>query len=82
VELFVGEKCSDKFRLEFDIHVILLHAANLQHGTDGFTSPPKEGVLRIFFALKNPTASGVPKASTLPLDYRSRYLRKIKVGLA
>jgi hypothetical protein len=27
----------------------LLHAANLLHGTDGFTSPPKEGVLRIFF---------------------------------
>jgi hypothetical protein len=35
----------------------LLHAANLRHGADGFTSPPKEGVLRIFFALKNPTAS-------------------------
>ena len=35
----------------------LLHAANLRHGTDGFTSPPKEGVLRIFSALKNPTAS-------------------------
>jgi len=35
----------------------LLHAANLRHGTDGFTSPLKEGVLRIFFALKNPTAS-------------------------
>ena len=35
----------------------LLHAANLRLGTDGFTSPPKEGVLRIFFALKNPTAS-------------------------
>ena len=34
----------------------LLHAANLRHGTDGFTSPPKEGVLRMFFALKNPTA--------------------------
>jgi hypothetical protein len=26
----------------------LLHAANLRHGTDGFTSPPKECVLRIF----------------------------------
>ena len=26
----------------------LLHAANLRHGTDGFTSPPKEGMLRIF----------------------------------
>ena len=34
----------------------LLHAENLRNGTDGFTSPPKEGVLRIFFALKNPTA--------------------------
>ena len=29
-----------------------LHAANLRHGTDGFTSPPKEGVLRIFSPLK------------------------------
>jgi len=26
----------------------LLHAANLRHGTDGFTFHPKEGVLRIF----------------------------------
>jgi hypothetical protein len=26
----------------------LLHAANLRHWTDGFTSPLKEGVLRIF----------------------------------
>ena len=30
----------------------LLHAAILRHGTDGFTSPPKEGVLRIFSPLK------------------------------
>ena len=39
-----------------DFHVTfrdLLHAVNLRHGTDGFTSPPKEGVLRIFFPLKN-----------------------------
>ena len=35
----------------------LLHAVNLRHGTNGFTSLPKEGVLRIFFSLKNPTAS-------------------------
>jgi len=53
----------------------LIHAANLRHGTDGFTSPPKEGVLRIFSPLKirrlrpglNPR-TWVPKASTLPLD--------------
>ena len=43
-----------------DLHVTfrdLLHAVNLRHGTNGFTSLSKEGVLRIFFALKNPTAS-------------------------
>ena len=57
----------------------LLHAANLRHGTDGFTSPLKEGVLRIFLPLKirrlrpglNPQ-TWVLKASTLPLDHRSR----------
>jgi hypothetical protein len=36
----------------------LLHAANLWHWTHGFTSLPKEGVLRIFFALKNPDDFG------------------------
>jgi len=30
----------------------LLHAANVRYGTDGFTSPPKEGMLRIFFSRK------------------------------
>jgi hypothetical protein len=53
-----------------------------RHGTDGFTSPPKEGVLRIFFARKirglrpglNPR-TWVPKTSTLPLDHRSRYFQ-------
>jgi len=30
----------------------LLRAANQRHGTDGFTFPPKEGVLRIFSPLK------------------------------
>ena len=35
----------------------LLHAANLRHGIDGFTSPPKEGVLRIVFRPKNSTVS-------------------------
>ena len=36
-----------KFRLPHKFRD-LLHAANLRHGTDGFTCPPKEGVLRIF----------------------------------
>ena len=43
-----------------DFHVTfrdLLHVVNLRHGINGFTSLPKEGVLMIFFAQKNPTAS-------------------------
>jgi hypothetical protein len=45
-----------------DFHVAFretLIAVNLRHGTDSFTSLLKEGVLRIIFALKNPTASAV-----------------------
>jgi hypothetical protein len=34
---------------------VLLHAVNLRHGTDGFTSPPNEVVLRIFITRKNPS---------------------------
>jgi hypothetical protein len=40
-----------KFSLNADFHVTfrdLLHAVMPRHGTDGFTSPPKEGMLRIF----------------------------------
>ena len=51
-----------------DFHVTfrhLLHAVNLRYGTDGFTSPQKEGVLRIFFALKNPTTSVGYEAANL-----------------
>ena len=75
---------ADEFCLKMsDFHITfrdLLHAVNLRHGTDGFTSPPKEGVLRIFSPWKiqglrsglNPR-SWVPKASTLPLDHGSRF---------
>jgi len=57
----------------------LLHAANLRHGTDSFTFPPKEGVLTISSPVKirrlrpglNPR-TWIPKASTLPLDHRNR----------
>jgi hypothetical protein len=40
-----------EFCLNGDLHVTfrdVLHAVKLRHGTDGFISPPKEGVLRIF----------------------------------
>ena len=47
-----GREMADEFCLKMpDFHLIfrnLLHAVNLRHGTNGFTSLQKEGVLRIF----------------------------------
>jgi hypothetical protein len=54
-----------KFCLNVDFHVTfmdLLHAVMLRHGTDGFISPPKEGVLRIFSPGAN-SRTCVPKAT-------------------
>jgi hypothetical protein len=50
----VNLACNSDFHVN---HRVLLHAANLRHGTDGFTSSPKEGMLWIIFAPKNPTVS-------------------------
>jgi hypothetical protein len=48
----MGEEMADAIlRTTCDFHskcTGLLHAAKLQHRTDGFTSSPKEGMLRIF----------------------------------
>ena len=55
----MGEKFVRQFYQNSDFHVnlgIFYMPRNLRHGTDGFTSPPKEGVLRKF-CLKNPTVS-------------------------
>jgi hypothetical protein len=50
------EKWPANFACDSDFHVnhkVLLHAANLRHGTDGFTSPPKEGMLWNFLPEKS-----------------------------
>jgi hypothetical protein len=44
----MGEKRRVNLAFDYNSHVnhrVLLHATNLRHGTDGFTSPPKEGML-------------------------------------
>jgi hypothetical protein len=60
-----------------DFHVnckVLQHAANLRHGTDGFISPPKEGMLRIFSPLKIPTASaGFEPANLVTRGHRDNH---------
>jgi hypothetical protein len=57
----MGEELADSIsRTTYDFHAKctdLLHAAKLRHGADGFTSPPKAGILRIFFSPKDPTPS-------------------------
>jgi hypothetical protein len=65
----MGEKWPVKFsqaiRLPRNCWV-LLHAAKLRYGADGFTSPPKEGMVRIFSLRPglNPR-TWVPEASML-----------------
>jgi hypothetical protein len=47
----MGEKWQVTLAYNRDYHgncKDFLRAANLRHGTDGFTCPPKEGALRIF----------------------------------
>jgi hypothetical protein len=51
----------------FNAHKVLLHAVNLWHGTNNFTSLPKDVVLRIFVTLKNPLSS----AEFEPVNLRS-----------
>ena len=74
-----------------DFHVTfgdLLHVVNLRRGTNGFTSLPKGGVLRIFSLWKirrlrpglNPRA-WVPKANTVPLDHWSRCTVDVTIWL-
>jgi hypothetical protein len=69
-----GEKygCWILLTSTYHAHRILLHAVNLWHGTDGFTSPPKKRRVADFITLKihrprlglNPRTLG-PVASTL-----------------
>jgi hypothetical protein len=66
----LGKKWPVNLACDSEFHInrrILLHAAKLRRGPDGFTSPLKEGVLWNFCP-KNPTASN-PEASTLALDH-------------
>jgi hypothetical protein len=65
-----GEKWPVNLACDSDTHVlhrVLLHDANLQHGTDGFTSPLKEGMLCIFSPKKS---DGFRRVQTCDLGYQ------------
>jgi hypothetical protein len=69
----MGEKWPIKFSLHCDFHRNcggFLHGAKLQHGTDGFTSSPKEGMLRIFLPEKS---DGFSRVLTHELGYRGQH---------
>jgi hypothetical protein len=61
----VGEKCSDKFRLEFDFHVILDIFDMPQSATLRLYFPSEGRRAENFFTLKNPTASAGFKPANL-----------------
>ena len=54
---------------------VLLHAVNLRHGTDNFTSPPKEGMPRIFLPKKS---DGFSRVWTCELGYQRLTSRPLK----
>jgi hypothetical protein len=69
----MGKKWPIKFSLQSDFHKNcrgFLRAAKLQHGTDSFTSPPKEGMLRIFWPKKS---DGFDRVQTRELGYQSQH---------
>jgi hypothetical protein len=66
----MGEKWPVKFSLTMRLphHCrVLLNAAKLRHGTDCFTSPPKEGMPRIFLPEKS---DGFGQVWTRKLGYQ------------
>ena len=87
----MGREMADEFCLKMpDFHVTfrdLLHAVNLRHGTNGFTSLSREGLLRIFFRLEkirrlrtglNPRI-WVPKANTEAAKHYLGHSRVLKL---
>jgi hypothetical protein len=79
--LEICQEVLPKFRIPLKFRDLLL-ISDLRHATDGFTSPPKEGLRRRFSPGKFLTTSAgldpriwVQKASTPPLDHRSRSIR-------
>ena len=65
-----GREIAENFARSGDFHVIfgvLLHAVNLRHGTDGFTSLPKEGALRSFSPEKS---DGIGRVWNRELGYQ------------
>ena len=68
--------------------LVLLYAVNLWHGTDGFTSPPKEGTLRNFLPEKSDDFSwvwtrelGYQRPARSPLDHWSRWHRILPLNI-
>jgi hypothetical protein len=58
----------------------MLHAIQLRHGTESFTSPPKESMLRIIFLPKNPSTSAwceLANLGTKGQDATSRTLKPL-----
>jgi hypothetical protein len=66
----IGREMAGQFGLRFRLprkSQGFLHAANLRHGTDGFTSPPKKGMLWVVSPEKS---DGFGRVRTRDLGYQ------------
>ena len=68
VAFYSEREKSDKFLLRGS--KALLRAVNLRHGTHGFTSLPKEFILRIFYTLKKSIYPGRILTSEPRIEWR------------
>jgi hypothetical protein len=64
----VNLACDPDFHVN---HRVLLHAVNLRHETDGFTSPPKEGILWTFSPENSDGFGRVSPYSRFPAELAS-----------
>jgi hypothetical protein len=69
----LGKKWPVNLACDFYLHINcrdILHTANWRHGTDGFTSPQKEGMLWFFSPEKS---DGFSQVRTRNLGTRSQH---------
>ena len=80
----LGEKWPTNLAESSDFHAFfrdLLHTANLRHGADGFTSPPKEGVMRIFFRPEKSDGFGRVRTRELGISEVNKHINSARIGM-
>jgi hypothetical protein len=68
-------------RASFHARKVLLHAVNLRHGTDGFTSPPRPGLNPRTLGPVASTLATRPPRATLPVLFVRNTEERVKLKI-